>query len=81
MAVVVYARLGGATCSAVLANGIAPMIGFFLGLSAVYLMSIPYGSMLALLVALVLSVGFTLGLALLRPYIRIYNNVRVIAGE
>jgi len=78
MAVVTYARLGGATCSAVLANGIVPMIGFWLGLSAIHLLAVPYGSTAALIAALILSIGFTLTLALLRPYIPMYNNVRVV---
>ena len=81
MAVVTYTRLGGATCSAVLANGIVPMAGFWLGLSAIHLLAVPYGSTVALIVALILSVGFTLTLTLLRPYIPIYNNVRAVSSR
>lgn len=74
MAVVIYVRQGGATCSAVLANGIVPMIGFWLGLASVYLMAVPYGSMMALLAGLGVSVAWTLGLTIARPYIPMYNR-------
>jgi len=74
MAVVIYGRQGGATCSAVLANGIVPMIGFWLGLAAVHLLAVPYGSMVALAAGLVVSVGWTLGLTIARPYIPMYNR-------
>ena len=81
MSVVTFARLGGATCSAVMANGIVPMVGFWLGMSALHLLAVAYGSTVALLAALALSVGFTLGLTLLRPYIPMYNNVRRVSAS
>jgi hypothetical protein len=74
MAVVIYARQGGATCSAVLANGIVPMIGFWLGLAAVHLLAVPYGSMMALLAGLSVSIAWTMGLTIARPYIPMYNR-------
>jgi hypothetical protein len=77
MAVVIYARQGGATCSAVLANGIVPMIGFWLGLTAVHLLALSHGSTLALLAGLAASVAFTLGLTIARPYIPMYNVKRL----
>ena len=76
MAVVIYMRQGGAVCSAVLANGIAPMIGFWLGLATIHLLAVPHGSAVALSAALAVSVGFTLGLAALRPFIPMYNVKR-----
>lgn len=80
MAVVTYARLGAATCSAVLANGIVPMIGFGLALGSIHLLAMPYGSTVALIAGLTISITWTLGLTLLRPYLPLYNNVRRVAG-
>jgi len=78
MAVVTTARLGRMTCSAVLANGILPMVGFWMGLSAVHLLAVPYGAGVALSVALFICVGWTLGVTLARPFIPMYNNVRTV---
>ncbi|MBU2533822.1 MAG: hypothetical protein KKB37_13865, partial [Alphaproteobacteria bacterium] len=80
MAVIVYARQGGATCSAVLANGIVPMIGFWLGMTAVHILAEAHGSALALLAGLGVSVSFTLALAAARPYIPMYNRGRTVGG-
>lgn len=77
MAVVIYFRQGGETCAAVLANGIVPMIGFWLALAAVHLLAQSHGSMVALLAGLVVSVAWTLGLTIARPYIPMYNVRRV----
>jgi hypothetical protein len=79
MAVVIYARQGGAVCSSVLANGIAPMIGFWLGLATIHMLAVSHGSTVALLAGLAVSVCFTLCLAAARPYIPIYNVKRVRA--
>ncbi len=76
MAVVIFARQGGATCSAVLANGIVPMIGFWLGLAAIHLLAENHGSTIALLAGLAVPVAFTLGLTAARPYIPMYNVSR-----
>jgi len=76
MAVVIYARQGGATCAAVLANGVVPMIGFWLGLAAVHLLAESHGPTIALSVGLAVPVCFTLGLTVARPYIPMYNVAR-----
>lgn len=77
MAVVIYARQGGATCSAVLANGIVPMIGFWLALAAIHLLAEAHGSTVALMAGLAVSVGWTLGVTIARPYMGMYNVKRV----
>ena len=79
MAVVIYARQGGATCSAVLANGIVPMIGFGLGLAAIHLLVEHHGLTIALCVGLAVPVSFTLALTIARPYIPMYNGTRADA--
>ncbi|MFY0611678.1 MAG: hypothetical protein JXQ99_09160 [Hyphomicrobiaceae bacterium] len=79
MAVVIFARQGGATCSAVLANGIVPMIGFWLGLTAVHLLVMSHGLTVALSVGLAVPVVFTLALTIARPFIPMYNTSRIDA--
>ena len=78
MSVVIYMRQGGAVCASVLANGIAPMTGFWLGLTAVHALAVSHGSTIALLAGLAVSVGFTLGLAAARPYIPMYNTKKAV---
>ncbi|MFT5508189.1 MAG: hypothetical protein ACI89J_001263 [Hyphomicrobiaceae bacterium] len=77
MAAVIYGRQGRATCSAVLANGIVPMIGFGLGLAAVHMLIVSHGSTIALSVGLAIPVAFTLGLTIARPYIPMYNQTPI----
>lgn len=74
MAVVIHARQGGAACASVLANGIAPMIGFWLAFTAIHVVAGAHGSTLALVAGLVISVGCTLALTIARPYIPMYNK-------
>lgn len=76
MAVVIYVRQGGLTCSTVLANGIVPMIGFWLALTVIHLLVVSHGWEIALGAGLAMSVGWTLGLAAARPYIPMYSNLR-----
>ena len=79
MAVVIYGRQGGATCAAVLANGIVPMIGFWLGLATIHVLVESHGKIIALSVGLTVPVLFTLGLTVARPYIPMYNVRRTDA--
>lgn len=76
MAVVITARQGRAACAAVLANGILPMAGFWLGLTAIHVLALPYGSAVALLAGLAVSISWTLGLTAARPYIPMYNRAK-----
>lgn len=73
MAVVIYGRLGGKTCAAVLANGIPAMFGFYLALAALYLTVEQRGSVLGLSLAAVICVSWTLALMLTRPYNPMYG--------
>ena len=61
---VVSARSGRHACSAILANGIVGMIGFWLALSAVALAARPLGAPTALVLAMALSMAWSLGLTL-----------------
>lgn len=73
LSVVVYARSGGAACSAIMAHGIGGMIGFAMALPAVALLAGPVGWPLAFIVALALCVAWSTGLTFARPYIPLYR--------
>lgn len=73
LSVIIYARSGGAACSAIMANGIGGMIGFVMALPAVALLAGPLGWPLAFIVALALCVAWSTGLTFARPYIPLYR--------
>ncbi len=73
MAIVIYGRLGGQTCAAVLANGIPAMFGFCLALAALYKTAEHLGSAIGLSLAAVICVGWTLALLLTRPFNPMYG--------
>ncbi len=66
MAVILCVRAGPEMCSAVLANGIVAMIGFSLAFAAIYLTVEAHGLAVALGLALVIAVGWNLGLTAVR---------------
>lgn len=73
LSVIIYARSGGAACSAIMANGIGGMIGFVMALPAVALLAGPLGWPLAFIFALALCVAWSTGLTFARPYIPLYR--------
>ena len=69
VSVVVFVRLGGDACAAVLANGMLAMFGYCLAFVALHLLAMSHGSVAGLSVALLICVGWNIGLTLCRPYI------------
>ncbi|WP_282610039.1 hypothetical protein [Pelagibius sp. Alg239-R121] len=80
MTIILYTRLGADACVAVLANGILAMFGYCFALTALHLITLQSGPLAGLSSALFLSVGWNLGLMLLRPHIPIYNGRRRRCG-
>ena len=74
MTIILYTRLGTDACVTVLANGILAMFGYCFALTALHLIALSFGLIAGLSSALILSVGWNLGLMILRPYIPIYNG-------
>ncbi len=60
LAVILHPRLGGQASAAVLANSMAPMVGFIAALSLLHLGAVPLGLPLALSAALAICVGWNL---------------------
>jgi hypothetical protein len=62
LAVILHPRLGGKPSAAVLANSMAPMVGFVGALSLLHLGAVPLGLPVALTAALVTCVGWNLAM-------------------
>ncbi len=60
--VILQPRIGGAAAAAVIGNGALGLVGAGLGLAALYFVAVPFGSAPALLIGLLLSVGWNMGL-------------------
>ncbi|KAA2242271.1 hypothetical protein [Salinarimonas soli] len=71
LAAVLHPRIGGPATASVMANGLPGMIGFTTSLVVLHVAVVPLGSVLALLAALAVCVGWNVGLTvrqrLLRP--------------
>lgn len=61
LALILHPRLGGKASAAVLANSMAPMVGFVAALAFLHLAAVPLGLPLALSGALAICVGWNLG--------------------
>ena len=59
---ILHPRIGGRATAAVIANGLWGLVGFGLGVATLHLAAVPLGSWGALLLALVVCVGWNLGL-------------------
>jgi len=62
LALILHPRLGGPASAAVLANSMAPMVGFVAALAFLHREAVPLGLPLALSVALAICVGWNLGM-------------------
>lgn len=66
-AIVLFDRLGAEACTAVLASGMLGMFGYCLALAALHWATLSSGMALGLSLALAVSVGWNVGLAILHP--------------
>lgn len=69
MSFVAYSRAGREMCSAILANGVVGMIGFWLALTAVASTAGLWGSAIGLALGAATSVVWNVGLLFARPYL------------
>lgn len=67
LVLILQPRLGGAATAALIGNGALGLLGVGLGLAALYFTAVPLGSAPALLIGLLVSVGWNAGLLARRP--------------
>jgi hypothetical protein len=59
---ILHPRIGGPPTAAVIANSISGLVGFGIAIAAMHLAALRFGSVIALSLALVICVGWNLGL-------------------
>lgn len=67
LVLILQPRIGGAATAALIGNGALGLLGVGLGLAALYAAAVPLGSGPALLIGLLISVGWNAGLLARRP--------------
>jgi hypothetical protein len=67
-ALILQPRLGGAAAASVIANGVPGMLGFVGALSLLHLCTVRFGSAVALILALAVSIGWNASLIALRRW-------------